>query len=99
MISRAEAESILRALTGGMPPDDGDIVVFSRNYGFRFEAPSSGGLLDFFILSPGWYIAEDPLTADAWPFGYRWILCPPTVYNSIVVSYDAGGGTVNYTYD
>lgn len=97
-MDRIFAEGLLTALTGGGEPSAGDTVEFDPVEGWIFKTPSVGSP-DFYILSPGFYIAADPLTASAKPYGYRWILCPPTVYHSIKVQYDLGGGAVQYTYD
>lgn len=98
MISRTEAEHILRALVGGSFPDEGETILFSRDAGFQFGTPTGSATLDFHLYTLGWFIVAS-LDSAAKPFGYRFIVDTTTVYQSISVSYNAGAGVVSYTAD
>ena len=95
--SRVEAESIIQALTGGTLPDDGDTVVFDRIARWKFGSPGSSATLDFVAHPVGFYIVSSISSYE--PFGFRFFVDPTTVYQSVNVSYNDGGGVEAYTFD
>jgi len=104
MISRTEAEDIIRNLTGGTSPEHLNSIIFDKVAGWVFRAPTSGVTVSTILISgAGWYTPNGATDADADSaaevYGFRFYLNPGTEYLSVTVLYDPGSGSETYTYN